>query len=168
MRKGAPGVAQASVQQRVVKELKTNWWLWGSIVFAVLLVGSLVVFRENLYDSAKHGLPFLAGQPTYIHPSCLGHNQRPPLPQIETVSIVNLVQKGVPTRWEEKPQVLSRRIAFSDGHKPWWIITAILWPSVLALSPCHQLKEEIATATIMTIIACTPSLCQRRACLDNN
>jgi hypothetical protein len=60
MRKGAPGAAPASVQQRVVKELKTNWWLWGSIVFAVLLVGSLVVFRENLYDSAKHGLPFLA------------------------------------------------------------------------------------------------------------
>merc|ERR1712130_689824 len=46
--------------QRVVKELKSNWWLWGSIVFAVLLVGSLVVFRGNLYDSAKHGLPFLA------------------------------------------------------------------------------------------------------------
>jgi hypothetical protein len=65
MRKGAPGSASASVQQRVVKELKTNWWLWGSIVFAVLLVGSLVVFRENLYDSAKHGLPFLAGLPLY-------------------------------------------------------------------------------------------------------
>ncbi len=61
MRKGAPGSSAASVQDRVVKELKTNWWLWGSIVFAVLLVGSLVVFRENLYDSAKHGLPFLAG-----------------------------------------------------------------------------------------------------------
>ena len=62
MRKGAPGSSTpSSVQDRVVKELKSNWWLWGSIVFAVLLVGSLVVFRENLYDSAKHGLPFLAG-----------------------------------------------------------------------------------------------------------
>lgn len=61
MRKGAPGGGNRSMQNRVLKELQTNWWLWGSIVFAVLLVGSLVVFRENLYDSAKHGLPFLAG-----------------------------------------------------------------------------------------------------------
>lgn len=62
MRKGAPGSgASSSLQDRLVKEVKTNWWLWGSIVFAVLLVSSLVVFRENLYDSAKHGLPFLAG-----------------------------------------------------------------------------------------------------------
>lgn len=64
MRKGAPGSGNpASLPDRIVKEVKTNWWLWGSIVFAVLLVGSLVVFRENLYDSAKHGLPFLAGLP---------------------------------------------------------------------------------------------------------
>lgn len=71
MRKGAPGSSASSVQDRVVKELKTNWWLWGSIVFAVLLVGSLVVFRENLYDSAKHGLPFLAGIPYLPRPSLL-------------------------------------------------------------------------------------------------
>lgn len=62
MRKGAPGASPSSMKERVVKELKTNWWLWGSIVFAVLLLGSLVVFRESLYDSAKHGLPFLAGK----------------------------------------------------------------------------------------------------------
>ena len=63
MRKVAPASKAASVQDRVLKELKTNWWLWGSIVFAVLLVGSLIVFRESLYDGAKHGLPFLAGAP---------------------------------------------------------------------------------------------------------
>ena len=61
MRKHAPASRAASLQDRVVKELKTNWWLWGSVLFAVLLIGSLVVFRESLYDSAKHGLPFLAG-----------------------------------------------------------------------------------------------------------
>ena len=71
MRKGAPGSSAPSVQDRVVKELKSNWWLWGSIVFAVLLVGSLVVFRENLYDSAKHGLPFLAGISHLL--ACLFH-----------------------------------------------------------------------------------------------
>ena len=63
MRKVAPASKAASLQDRVLKELKTNWWLWGSIVFAVLLVGSLIVFRESLYDGAKHGLPFLAGAP---------------------------------------------------------------------------------------------------------
>lgn len=44
------------------KELKQNWWLWGSIAFAVLLVGSLVIFKDSLYDTAAHGLPFLAGK----------------------------------------------------------------------------------------------------------
>ena len=61
MNKAAPSGA-ASALDKVKKELKSNWWLWGSIAFAVLLIGSLVVFRENLYDSAKHGLPFLAGK----------------------------------------------------------------------------------------------------------
>ena len=63
MRKTAPATGATSLQERVAKELKAKWWLWGSIVFAVLLVGSLVVFRESLYDGAKHGLPFLAGTP---------------------------------------------------------------------------------------------------------
>lgn len=66
MKKAAPTQAPVSFKDRACKELKSNWWLWGSIVFAVLLVGSLVVFRESLYDSAKHGLPFLAGDPSSI------------------------------------------------------------------------------------------------------
>ena len=54
---GQPAVAG----NKLWKELKQNWWLWGSIAFAVLLIGSLVVFRNSLYDTAAHGLPFLAG-----------------------------------------------------------------------------------------------------------
>ncbi|CAL5220790.1 g2861 [Coccomyxa viridis] len=46
--------------QRFWKELRQNWWLWGSVVFAILLVGGLLLFRNQLYDSASHGLPFLA------------------------------------------------------------------------------------------------------------
>ena len=49
--------------QRFWKELRQNWWLWGSVVFAILLVGGLLLFRNQLYDSATHGLPFLAGRP---------------------------------------------------------------------------------------------------------
>ena len=47
--------------QQFWKELRQNWWLWGSVVFAILLVGGLLLFRNQLYDSATHGLPFLAG-----------------------------------------------------------------------------------------------------------
>ena len=47
--------------QRFWKELRQNWWLWGSVVFAILLVSGLLLFRNQLYDSATHGLPFLAG-----------------------------------------------------------------------------------------------------------
>lgn len=49
--------------QRFWKELRQNWWLWGSVVFAILLVSGLLLFRNQLYDSATHGLPFLAGTP---------------------------------------------------------------------------------------------------------
>ena len=62
MSRPAPAGQPATVQERIVKELKQNWWLWGSVAFAVLLIGSLVVFRNSLYDTAAHGLPFLAGE----------------------------------------------------------------------------------------------------------
>ena len=57
----APAGKEQSLQERAAKELKQRWWLWGSIVFTVLLVGSLFIFRGYLYDTATHGLPFLAG-----------------------------------------------------------------------------------------------------------
>ena len=47
--------------QKIMAELKRKWWLWGCLAFTVLLLGSLFVFRSSLYDSAQHGLPFLAG-----------------------------------------------------------------------------------------------------------
>ncbi|KAK9836816.1 hypothetical protein WJX74_008786 [Apatococcus lobatus] len=46
--------------QRLKKELQQNWWLWGSIAFAVILIGSLVIFRNSLYTKTGYGLPFLA------------------------------------------------------------------------------------------------------------
>lgn len=48
--------------QRLKKELQQNWWLWGSIAFAVILIGSLVIFRNSLYTKTGYGLPFLAGE----------------------------------------------------------------------------------------------------------
>lgn len=57
----APAGKEQSLQERAAKELKQRWWLWGSIVFTVLLVGSLFIFMGYLYDTATHGLPFLAG-----------------------------------------------------------------------------------------------------------
>ena len=53
--------------QRFWKELRQHWWLWGSVVFAILLVGGLLLFRNQLYDSASHGLPFLAGVLSFPH-----------------------------------------------------------------------------------------------------
>ncbi|KAK9805020.1 hypothetical protein WJX73_003095 [Symbiochloris irregularis] len=54
------GSAANQPGSRFWRELKQNWWLWGSIAFAVLLIGSLVIFKDSLYDTAAHGLPFLA------------------------------------------------------------------------------------------------------------
>lgn len=41
-----------------------NWWLWGSVAFAVILISSLVIFRNSLYTKTGYGLPFLAGRLT--------------------------------------------------------------------------------------------------------
>lgn len=57
-----PGAGEPpTLSQRVWKELKQNWWLWGAVVFTVVLISGLLLFRNQLYDSATHGLPFLAG-----------------------------------------------------------------------------------------------------------
>ena len=61
--KGPASGGPPSAGQRVMKELKQNWWLWASVVFAVVLLSGLLLFRNQLYDSATHGLPFLAGEP---------------------------------------------------------------------------------------------------------
>ena len=58
--------------QRVAKELEQHWWLWAAILFTVVLVSGLLLFRNQLYDTATHGLPFLAGalgvqRPTPVH-----------------------------------------------------------------------------------------------------
>ena len=62
----APPSRQESLPQKVMAELKRKWWLWGCIAFTVLLLGSLFVFRSSLYDTATHGLPFLAGLPSCV------------------------------------------------------------------------------------------------------
>ncbi len=54
--------APPSGVQRLKNELQQNWWLWGSVAFAVILIGSLVIFRNSLYTKTGYGLPFLAGE----------------------------------------------------------------------------------------------------------
>lgn len=57
----APGSQHNTTSARIYTELKKNWWMWGSVAFTVLLISSLFIFRNSLYDTAAHGLPFLAG-----------------------------------------------------------------------------------------------------------
>lgn len=45
---------------RVVKEVKRNWWLWGAVCFALVLITGVVMFRHKLYNTGNIGLPFLA------------------------------------------------------------------------------------------------------------
>jgi hypothetical protein len=47
---------------RVVKEVKRNWWLWGAVCFALVLITGVVMFRHKLYNTGNIGLPFLAGE----------------------------------------------------------------------------------------------------------
>lgn len=56
----APGSQHNTTSARIYTELKKNWWMWGSVAFTVLLISSLFIFRNSLYDTAAHGLPFLA------------------------------------------------------------------------------------------------------------
>jgi hypothetical protein len=58
--KAPPPSKPLSTTEKVVKEIKQNWWLWGSVVFAVMLIGSLVVFRHKLYGESLSGLPSIA------------------------------------------------------------------------------------------------------------
>jgi hypothetical protein len=53
--------APPSGVEAVVKELKKNWWMWGTVAFVVILLGGLFVFRDSLYTSEARGLPMLAG-----------------------------------------------------------------------------------------------------------
>lgn len=45
----------------LVAQLRSNWWLWSTLAFAVCLIGGLTAFRGSLYNTGAHGLPFLAG-----------------------------------------------------------------------------------------------------------
>ncbi|KAK9819930.1 hypothetical protein WJX72_004009 [[Myrmecia] bisecta] len=56
----APKAKQQTLADRIKYELTNNWWLWGAIIFSVLLIGGLVTFRSSLYSTAGHGLPSLA------------------------------------------------------------------------------------------------------------
>lgn len=56
-----PKPNQGAPVHRVVKEVKRNWWLWGAVCFAVVLITGVVMFRHKLYNTGNFGLPFLAG-----------------------------------------------------------------------------------------------------------
>ena len=56
-----PAVNAGTPVNRVVKEVKRNWWLWGAVGFALVLITGVVMFRHKLYNTGNFGLPFLAG-----------------------------------------------------------------------------------------------------------
>jgi hypothetical protein len=57
-----PSNAVGTPVHRVVKEVKRNWWLWGAVCFALVLITGVVMFRHKLYNTGNIGLPFLAGE----------------------------------------------------------------------------------------------------------
>ena len=58
----APVAKPDTPLESLSKEAKQSWWLWGSVAFAVLLIGGLVMYRHQLYNTGGYGLPFLAGE----------------------------------------------------------------------------------------------------------
>ncbi|KAK9837025.1 hypothetical protein WJX81_008084 [Elliptochloris bilobata] len=54
------GRVQDARPHHLLAQLRSNWWLWSTVAFAVCLIGGLTLFRNSLYDSGAHGLPFLA------------------------------------------------------------------------------------------------------------
>ena len=56
-----PATDTGTPVNRVVKEVKRNWWLWGAVGFALILITGVVMFRHKLYNTGNFGLPFLAG-----------------------------------------------------------------------------------------------------------
>ena len=56
-----PAVDTGTPVNRVVKEVKRNWWLWGAVGFALVLITGVVMCRHKLYNTGNFGLPFLAG-----------------------------------------------------------------------------------------------------------
>lgn len=67
--KGPPQGSGAPVH-RVVKAVKQNWWLWGAVAFAFVLITGVVMFRHKLYNTGNFGLPFLAGELPMICATC--------------------------------------------------------------------------------------------------
>ncbi|KAL3153502.1 hypothetical protein ABBQ38_011834 [Trebouxia sp. C0009 RCD-2024] len=55
-----PAMDAGTPVTRVVKEVKRNWWLWGAVGFALVLITGVVMFRHKLYNTGNFGLPFLA------------------------------------------------------------------------------------------------------------
>lgn len=68
--KGPPPPVEESVWDKTSRELKKNWWMWATVAFVVLLLGSLYMFRDSIYSSDTHGLPVIAGRPPSL--SCWG------------------------------------------------------------------------------------------------
>ena len=58
----APVAKPDTPLESLSKQAKQSWWLWGSVAFAVLLIGGLVMYRHQLYNTGGYGLPFLAGE----------------------------------------------------------------------------------------------------------
>lgn len=65
-----PPQGQGNQVRRVVKEVKRNWWLWGAVAFAFVLITGVVMFRHKLYNTGNFGLPFIAGKALALNIPC--------------------------------------------------------------------------------------------------
>ena len=70
----APVAQPDTPLESLSKQAKQSWWLWGSVAFAALLIGGLVMYRHQLYNTGGYGLPFLAGERM---PGVMQHAQWP-------------------------------------------------------------------------------------------
>lgn len=61
LHRGSSSRTQEARPHFLIAQLRSNWWLWSTMAFAFFLIGGLIVFRNSLYDTGAHGLPFLAG-----------------------------------------------------------------------------------------------------------
>jgi len=81
---GGGGGGQGARPHALLAHMRRSWWLWSTAAFAVCLIGGLLVFRNSLYDSGAHGLPFLAGARLAPAPGPTLSMQLPPVPRQDT------------------------------------------------------------------------------------
>ena len=120
----------------LVAQLRSNWWLWSTLAFAVCLIGSLTLFRGSLYDSGAHGLPFLAGAalPGALSPAALKRTRRHSLTHDTVARLVP--HKRWNTRFKVRQSGMSPQpcaLASSEGSLGWVVAAPAALNSVWSL-----------------------------------